>query len=86
MPKDSDSVKEGPRPERLSIFAKRSSGLQHKKPPSSVEADITGGSIVSSQALPKQETSTASSRGATFKTGMIFIPEMSMYRCFPSLC
>ncbi|XP_015891975.2 uncharacterized protein LOC107426342 isoform X3 [Ziziphus jujuba] len=68
-PKESDSVKEGPRPERLSIFAKRSSGLQHKKPPSSVEADITGGSIMSSQAPPKQETSTASSRGTTFKTG-----------------
>ncbi|KAF3436432.1 hypothetical protein FNV43_RR23524 [Rhamnella rubrinervis] len=68
-PKDSDSMKEGPRTERLSLFSKRTSGLHNKKPPTSVEADITGGSIVSSQALPKQETSTASSRGTIFKTG-----------------
>ncbi|PON96572.1 Spastin [Trema orientale] len=60
--KDVDNVKEGPRPERL-LFAKRTvqaaAGLSHKKPASSVEADITGGSTVSSQAPPKQETSTA---------------------------
>ncbi|XP_068310398.1 uncharacterized protein [Pyrus communis] len=71
-PKDSDSVKEVPRPERVSIFAKRAAhaaGFKHKKPTSSVEAEITGGSTVSSQALPKQETSTASSRGITFKQG-----------------
>ncbi|KAF4364478.1 hypothetical protein F8388_007055 [Cannabis sativa] len=51
MPKELDNVKEGPRPERL-LFAKRtvqSTGLSHKKPASSVEADITGGSTVSSQ-------------------------------------
>lgn len=68
-------MKEGPRPERL-LFAKRTvqaAGLSHKKPASSVEADITGGSAVSSQALPKQETSTASSRGSTFKKGMILV-------------
>ncbi|KAB2616249.1 hypothetical protein D8674_022837 [Pyrus ussuriensis x Pyrus communis] len=61
-----------PRPERVSIFAKRAAhaaGFKHKKPTSSVEAEITGGSTVSSQALPKQETSTASSRGITFKQG-----------------
>ncbi|XP_060961644.1 uncharacterized protein LOC115698051 [Cannabis sativa] len=71
MPKELDNVKEGPRPERL-LFAKRtvqSTGLSHKKPASSVEADITGGSTVSSQVPPKQESSTASSRGNTFKKG-----------------
>ncbi|KAK7859857.1 hypothetical protein CFP56_002099, partial [Quercus suber] len=46
-PKDSDSVKEASasRPERASAFVKRAAqaaGLQHKKPASSVEADITG--------------------------------------------
>ncbi|KAB2609588.1 hypothetical protein D8674_042418 [Pyrus ussuriensis x Pyrus communis] len=71
-PKDSDSVKEVPRLERVSTFAKRAAhaaGFKHKKPTSSVEAEITGGSTVSSQALPKQETSTASSRVNTFKQG-----------------
>lgn len=56
------------------FFAKRTAqaaGLSHKKPASSVEADITGGSTLSSQAPPKQETSTASSRGSTLKKGMI---------------
>ncbi|CAN6690487.1 unnamed protein product [Malus baccata var. baccata] len=71
-PKDSDSVKEVPRLERVSTFTKRAAhaaGFKHKKPTSSVEAEITGGSTVSSQALPKQETSTASSRVNTFKQG-----------------
>ena len=75
VPKEADSVKEVSRPERVSVFAKRAAhaaGLKHKKPTSSVEAEITGGSTVSSQAPPKQETSTASSRGITFKQGMIF--------------
>nr|XP_023880277.1 uncharacterized protein LOC111992647 [Quercus suber]XP_023880278.1 uncharacterized protein LOC111992647 [Quercus suber]XP_023880279.1 uncharacterized protein LOC111992647 [Quercus suber]XP_023880280.1 uncharacterized protein LOC111992647 [Quercus suber] len=73
-PKDSDSVKEASasRPERASAFVKRAAqaaGLQHKKPASSVEADITGGSALSSQAMPKQEASTASSKSATLKAG-----------------
>jgi len=46
--------------------------LQHKKPTSSVDADITGGSTLSSQALPKQEVSTATSKSYTFKAGMMF--------------
>ncbi|BBH10403.1 AAA-type ATPase family protein [Prunus dulcis] len=69
VPKEADSVKEVSRPERVSVFAKRAAhaaGLKHKKPTSSVEAEITGGSTVSSQAPPKQETSTASSRGVKF--------------------
>ncbi|XP_024021965.1 uncharacterized protein LOC21389436 [Morus notabilis] len=70
-PKDSDNLKDGTRLERL-FFPKRAAQaacLSHKKPASSVEADITGGSTVSSQAPPKQETSTASSRGSTLKKG-----------------
>ncbi|VFQ68635.1 unnamed protein product [Cuscuta campestris] len=41
----------------------------NKKPTSSVEADITGGSTVSSYAPPKQEASTATSKNYTFKKG-----------------
>ncbi|KAA8543111.1 hypothetical protein F0562_021394 [Nyssa sinensis] len=70
--KDFDSVKESSRPERTSVFAKRAAqavALQLKKPTSSVEADITGGSTMSSQAQPKQEASTASSKNYTFKKG-----------------
>ncbi|XP_062143427.1 uncharacterized protein LOC133851135 [Alnus glutinosa] len=67
-PKDSESVREASRPERASIFAKRAL-LQHKKPASSVEADITGGSTLCSQAMPKQEASTASSKSTTLKEG-----------------
>ncbi|KAK4788210.1 hypothetical protein SAY86_019529 [Trapa natans] len=70
--KDIDALKESLKPERASIFAKRSSraaAMQHKKPTSSVEADITGGSTVSSQAQPKQETSTATSKNYKFKKG-----------------
>lgn len=73
--KDFDVVKESLKPERASVFAKRSSRAaavqhQHKKPTSSVEADITGGSTVSSQAQPKQETSTATSKNYKFKKGI----------------
>ncbi|KAK9281285.1 hypothetical protein L1049_004182 [Liquidambar formosana] len=71
-PKDFDAVKENSRPERASVFAKRATqavASQQKKPASSVEADITGASAVSSQALPKQEASTASSKNHTFKEG-----------------
>ncbi|EOA36786.1 hypothetical protein CARUB_v100081070mg, partial [Capsella rubella] len=74
--KEADSTKESTRRERLSVFAKRAvqvaahaAVLQHKKPTSSVEADITGGSTVSSQAIPRQEVSTASSKSYTFKAG-----------------
>ncbi|KAK4418146.1 ATPase family AAA domain-containing protein 1 [Sesamum alatum] len=68
--KEVDSVKESSKPERASVFAKRSAAALHlKKPPSSVEADITGGSNMSSQVQPKQEASTASSKNYTFKKG-----------------
>ncbi|XP_028771103.1 uncharacterized protein LOC114728373 isoform X2 [Neltuma alba] len=71
-PKESDSTKESSRPERASMFTKRSAQaapLQHKKPTSSVDAEIVGGSTLSSQAMLKQEVSTASSKGSTIKTG-----------------
>ncbi|KFK30845.1 hypothetical protein AALP_AA6G033000, partial [Arabis alpina] len=71
--KEAESSKEGSRRERLSMLAKRAvqaaQALQHKKPTSSVDADITGGSTLSSQALPKQEVSTATSKSYTFKSG-----------------
>lgn len=74
VPKEAENVKEGQKPERPErmFFAKRAvqaAGLSHKKPASSVEADITGGSILGSQAQPKPEASTASSRGSTLKKG-----------------
>ena len=56
------------------MCAKRSSQtatLQHKKPASSVDAEIVGGSTISSQAMLKQEVSTASSKGTTLKEGML---------------
>ncbi|XP_019427967.1 PREDICTED: uncharacterized protein LOC109336065 [Lupinus angustifolius] len=70
--KEVDSAKESSRPERPSVFAKRStqaSTLPKKKPASSVDAEIMGGSTLSSQATLKQEVSTASSKGNTLKTG-----------------
>ncbi|XP_076915850.1 uncharacterized protein LOC143575331 isoform X2 [Bidens hawaiensis] len=66
------SVKESGRLERTSVFAKRApqAGVIHsKKPTSSVEADIIGGSTTCSHAQPKQEASTASSKTYTFKKG-----------------
>ncbi|KAL4558852.1 hypothetical protein LXL04_037056 [Taraxacum kok-saghyz] len=65
------------RSERASVFAKRApqaggggGGLHSKKPTSSVEADIVGGSTTCSHAhQPKQESSTASSKSYTFKKG-----------------
>lgn len=66
-------MKESARPERSSVFAKRAgqAALMHlRKPTSSVEANITGGSTISSQAQPKQEASTATSKSYTFKTGL----------------
>ncbi|ESW15837.1 hypothetical protein PHAVU_007G106400 [Phaseolus vulgaris] len=70
--KEVDSAKESSRPERPSVFAKRSSQtatLHNKKPASSVDAEIIGGSTLSSQAMLKQEVSTASSKGTTLKEG-----------------
>ncbi|CAL0300545.1 unnamed protein product [Lupinus luteus] len=70
--KEVDSAKESSRSERPSVFAKRSTHaatLPHKKPASSVDAEIIGGSTLSSQATLKQEVSTASSKGNTLKTG-----------------
>lgn len=70
--KEADSTTESSRRERLSVLAKRAvhaAVLQHKKPTSSVEADITGGSTLSSQAVVRQEVSTASSKSHAFKTG-----------------
>ncbi|KAG2282378.1 hypothetical protein Bca52824_053598 [Brassica carinata] len=71
--REAESSKESARRERLSMLAKRAvqaaQALQHKKPTSSVDADITGGSTLSSQALPKQEVSTATSKSYTFKAG-----------------
>ncbi|KAJ9543045.1 hypothetical protein OSB04_022752 [Centaurea solstitialis] len=66
------SLKESIGAERASTYAK---GITHlgvlrpKKPTSSVEADIIGGSTTCSYAQPKQEASTASSKSYTFKKG-----------------
>ncbi|ESQ36643.1 hypothetical protein EUTSA_v10006579mg [Eutrema salsugineum] len=89
--KEADSTKESSRRERLSVLAKRAvqaAVLQHKKPTSSVEADITGGSTLSSQAVPRQEVSTATSKSYTFKTGdrVKFVgPSTSSLATLPSL-
>ncbi|MCL7034628.1 hypothetical protein MKW94_030101 [Papaver nudicaule] len=71
-PKDTESSKESSRSEKLVTVSKQRTSLvelplQLKRPASSVEAEITG--AFSSQTLPKQETSTASSKSYTFKTG-----------------
>ncbi|OIW12711.1 hypothetical protein TanjilG_24644 [Lupinus angustifolius] len=70
--KEVDSAKESSKSERPSVFSKRSTQattLQQKKPASSVDAEIIGGSTLSSQATLKQEVSTASSKGTILKTG-----------------
>ena len=59
--KDFDSVKESSRPERAIVFSTWAGQAA-----SSVEADITGGSNVSSQAQSKQE----SSKNYTFMKGI----------------
>ncbi|MCD7468039.1 hypothetical protein HAX54_005826 [Datura stramonium] len=54
--KDIDSVKESSKPERASVFAKRAAqmaALHLNKKPAGVEADITGGSTISSHAPSK---------------------------------
>ncbi|KAL6499481.1 hypothetical protein OROGR_027391 [Orobanche gracilis] len=68
--KEVDSSKESPKPERASVYAKRTACPLHlKKPTSSVEAGITGYSTVNAQAQPKQEASTASSKSYKFRQG-----------------
>ncbi|XP_043719812.1 uncharacterized protein LOC122667554 [Telopea speciosissima] len=71
--KESESLKESSRFEKSCTLAKQRAtqgdALAHRKPASSVEADIVGTSTLSSQSLPKQEASTASSKNCTFKTG-----------------
>ncbi|KAF8015092.1 hypothetical protein BT93_H0785 [Corymbia citriodora subsp. variegata] len=72
MPKDVDSLKECVKSEKTSVHAKRtghSSAVHHRKPTSSVEADITGGSVAGSRAQTKQEVSTATSKTYKFKKG-----------------
>ncbi|OIT33850.1 hypothetical protein A4A49_13634 [Nicotiana attenuata] len=75
--KDVDPVKESSKPGRSSVFAKRGAQAAalhlNKKPASSVEADITGGSTISSHAQPKQEASTASSKNYTFRKGPVIL-------------
>ncbi|KAG8370650.1 hypothetical protein BUALT_Bualt13G0005300 [Buddleja alternifolia] len=68
--KEADSFKESSKPERARVYSKRiAAALNLKKPASSVEVDITGGSTISSQVQPKLEASTASSKNYTFKKG-----------------
>ncbi|KAL5701241.1 hypothetical protein ACHQM5_026601 [Ranunculus cassubicifolius] len=71
--KDAESTKENSRSEKSGMFSKQraaqSEALKLKKQASSVEADIMGVSNFSSQPLPRQEASTASSKTYTFKTG-----------------
>lgn len=85
MPKDVDSLKECVKSEKTSLHAKRighSFAVHHRKPTSSVEADITGGSIVGSRAHTKQEVSTATSKTYKFKKGMFWFPGCCfLYRC-----
>lgn len=69
-------LKESTRAERASFFTRRvaRAGVIHsKKPTSSVEGDIAGGSTTGSLALPKQEASTATSKSYTFKEGIYII-------------
>jgi len=72
--KDSESLKGG-KTEKPGVLSKRAAlarTAHFRKPASSVEADILGGtSIFNCQRLPKQEASTASSKCYTFKEGML---------------
>ncbi|PKA62956.1 Katanin p60 ATPase-containing subunit A1 [Apostasia shenzhenica] len=70
--KDVESLKESGRTEKLGGFAKQrafADAVQFRRPASSVEADIVGISSLNCQSLPKQESSTASSKSYTFKEG-----------------
>lgn len=82
--KEIESTKESSKPERPIVITKRSTqaaAIQHKKPASSVDAQVIGGSTLSSQAIPKQEVSTASSKGSTLKTGMLLFPKKLVPIC-----
>lgn len=82
--KEADSAKESSKPERPSVLSKRSSQaptLHHRKPTSSVDAEIIGGSTLSSQAMLKHEVSTASSKGIALKKGMLLCPNRSTAIC-----
>ncbi|KAK9136897.1 hypothetical protein Sjap_007491 [Stephania japonica] len=61
------------------------SQLKNLASTSSVEADIAGPSMFSSQNLPKQESSTATSKGYTFKAGdrVRFVGELDSAGSFP---
>ncbi|KAJ6848593.1 uncharacterized protein M6B38_275250 [Iris pallida] len=71
--KDSEPGKDAGKSEKSGIFSKHRAALadssQHKRPVSSVEADILGASTFNCPSLPKQEASTASSKSYTFKEG-----------------
>ncbi|KAK1291136.1 Katanin p60 ATPase-containing subunit A1 [Acorus calamus] len=70
--KDFESIKEGGKTEKTTLFKQRSSHTEYvqlRRPASSVEADIVGTSTLNSQSLPKQEASTATSKSYTFKEG-----------------
>nr|DAD33315.1 TPA_asm: hypothetical protein HUJ06_012166 [Nelumbo nucifera] len=71
-PRDSESVKESRSEKSATVPKQRTTqadAIHLKKPTSSVEADIAGTSMFCSQALPKQEASTASSKNYKFKHG-----------------
>jgi len=71
----------------LSKRSGQASILHHKKPTSSVDAEIIGGSTLSSQAMLKQEVSTASSKGTALKKGMLLCPNITASICeFTSHC
>ncbi|KAG0470520.1 hypothetical protein HPP92_017220 [Vanilla planifolia] len=72
LSKDCESIKDIGRNEKLSGFSKQRSAtgaVQLRRPASSVEADIVGISSFNCQMMPKQESSTASSKSYTFKEG-----------------
>ncbi|XP_072966578.1 uncharacterized protein [Typha angustifolia] len=72
FPKDLEPQKECGRTDKPGIISKHRSALADaisRRPASSVEADIIGASTSNSQSLPKQESSTASSKNYTFKEG-----------------
>ncbi|XP_020099700.1 uncharacterized protein LOC109718093 isoform X2 [Ananas comosus] len=72
-PKEPETQKDGGRTDRPAAIPKHRSILadtvHFRRPASSVEADIVGASTSNSQSLPKQESSTASSKNYTFKEG-----------------
>ncbi|KAL8143089.1 hypothetical protein V2J09_016121 [Rumex salicifolius] len=69
--KEPDNARENVKPEKQGFYMKRASitaSLRHKKPASSVDADIASASSLS-QPQPKQEASTATSKNYTYKKG-----------------